>query len=69
MSGSLSEIRRDLERRFPSWRIWYVRALHTEALWYAQQGQTVIDEEHPLDLAEVIEDIELSRDTRREGPA
>jgi hypothetical protein len=67
--SQLGEIRRDLERRFPSWRIWYVRELHGTALWFAQQGQQLLDEHDAGDLAADIEDIEACRTPGQAGPA
>jgi hypothetical protein len=69
VSDSLNEARRNLERRFPAWRIWYVRQLHGEARWFAQQGMRLLEEQQAEELAGTVEQIETSRNARNAGPA
>lgn len=72
MSGivqGLREVREGIARRFPAWRIWYVRRLHGDPQWFAQQGTQLLDEQSPGRLTDTIEDIERSRTMRRGGPA
>lgn len=69
MSWRLDEIRGQLERRFPAWRIWYVREIGGGAKWFAQQGQLVVDEWNPDAFARLLEGLEENRRPGPPGPA